>query len=73
MPGKEQRLLKGSRPHDHLSADTATAHAVEKRHGRPVLLTVQAEKMPADGFDLILSGNGVWLTEHVPWEYLEIE
>jgi putative RNA 2'-phosphotransferase len=64
-------LLKGSRHHVHLSADVQTAADVGGRYGKPVVLTVDAARMHADGFAFFLSANGVWLTEQVPPAYLD--
>jgi putative RNA 2'-phosphotransferase len=55
----------------HLSADPETARKVGQRHGTPVILIVQAEAMHAHNHTFFLSENGVWLTEHVPVEYIE--
>lgn len=41
-------------------------------HGKPVVLLVQAEAMAAAGFSFFYSDNGVWLTDHVPVQYLTI-
>jgi putative RNA 2'-phosphotransferase len=68
---RSQGLRAGNRQHVHLSADVATATRVGQRHGRPVVLTVRAGAMHAAGHTFFLSANGVWLTEHVPAEYLE--
>ena len=54
----------------HLSNNLDTAIAVGKRHGQPVVLTIQAGKMHRDGFLFYLSENGVWLTISVPMEYI---
>lgn len=54
----------------HLSADTETATRVGARHGRPVVLTVNAAAMAAAGHRFRLSDNGVWLTDAVPPQYL---
>ena len=67
---REQGLVKGSRHHVHLSADTETAQKVGSRHGKPVILTVAAQAMSAAGYTFYCSENGVWLTEFVPVEYL---
>ncbi len=64
-------LVKGKRHHVHLSADEATARAVGRRHGQPVVLRVDAGGMHGAGHAFYLSENGVWLTDHVPVEYLE--
>ncbi|SEQ51184.1 putative RNA 2'-phosphotransferase [Lentzea xinjiangensis] len=67
-------LRDGLRPmsrHDvHLSPDRETARRVGARRGRPLILTVDAKAMHADGHEFRLSANGVWLTGHVPPEYL---
>ena len=42
---KAKGLLKGRRHHVHLSADEATAIKVGQRHGKPVVLQVQAGVM----------------------------
>ena len=64
-------LIKGQRHHVHLSADTVAAGKVGQRYGKPVVLTVMAGRMQADGFAFYLSTNGVWLVDHVPPQYLE--
>lgn len=63
-------LLSGSRHHVHLSPDVATATQVGQRHGKPVVLTIQAEAMTQAGHLFYLSDNGVWLTAHVPTEFI---
>ncbi|GLZ29703.1 putative RNA 2'-phosphotransferase [Lentzea sp. NBRC 105346] len=67
-------LADGLRPmsrHDvHLSATRETAHRVGARRGKPVILTVRAGEMHADGYEFRVSANGVWLTSHVPAGYL---
>ncbi len=65
-----QGLLPMSRLYVHLSADTDTAAKVGRRHGVPVVYTIQAGKMFADGHLFYRSVNGVWLTKKVPIEYL---
>ena len=67
---RAQGLVKGSRHHVHLSPDSATARTVGTRHGRPVVLTVDAARMAADGHAFFRSVNGVWLTDAVPPAYL---
>ena len=63
-------LLPGSRHHVHLSADVQTATMVGERHGKPVVLTVEARRMQGQGFKFFVSDNNVWLTEHVPTHFL---
>lgn len=67
---KQQGLIRGRRHHVHLSADVDTATKVGRRHGKPVVLRVNADRMCRDGFIFYLSANGVWLTESVPVQYL---
>jgi putative RNA 2'-phosphotransferase len=67
-----QGLLKMARQHVHLSADVSTAHMVGKRHGRPVIFQVDAAAMADAGMLFYCSANGVWLTDHVPPQYLTI-
>lgn len=70
---KQSGLLKQARHHVHLSLDRDTAIKVGARHGRPVVLIVAAGKMHAAGLLFYCSTNGVWLTEHVPPEFLKGE
>lgn len=67
---RREGLRPGRRTHVHLSADEATAVAVGRRHGRPVVLRVHAGRMHAAGLAVYRSDNGVWLTDAVPPEYL---
>ena len=67
----ETGLLPKSRLYVHLSSDYSTAVSVGSRHGRPVVYTVDTERMVKDGFVFFLSKNGVWLTKRVPVEYLK--
>ncbi|BCB90238.1 RNA 2'-phosphotransferase [Phytohabitans suffuscus] len=64
-------LERGGRHHVHLSPDVTTARAVGRRRRGPVaVLTVDAAAMAAAGHRFYRSANGVWLTDHVPPEYL---
>ena len=45
---------------------------VGMRHGKPVVLTVQAGQMHIDGHEFFVTGNRVWLTDHVPPSYLAV-
>ena len=67
---RQQGLSKGRRHHVHLSEQGATAHAVGRRYGRPVILEIASGAMHADGHAFFRSANGVWLTEHVPVRYI---
>jgi putative RNA 2'-phosphotransferase len=67
-------LSEGLKPMDrhavHLSPDVDTARRVGARRGRPVVLSVDAARMRADGHEFQVSDNGVWLVTAVPPEYL---
>lgn len=64
-------LTRRGRHHVHLSPDTDTARKVGMRHGKPVVLTVDARAMHDAGHVFLLSENGVWLSELVPADYLK--
>src|SRR4051794_22139330 len=65
-------LQKRARHHVHLSGDIPTAIAVGKRHGKPKVFIVSALQMQQDGYIFYLSENKVWLTDHVPVQYLKL-
>jgi len=67
---ERQGLSRGRRHHVHLSEQEATAVAVGRRYGRPVILSIASGAMHADGHLFFRSANGVWLTEHVPVRYI---
>jgi putative RNA 2'-phosphotransferase len=65
-------LRKGKRHHVHLSPDRQTAGKVGERRGEPIILIIRAGQMHRDGLAFFQSANGVWLTDHVPAQYIEI-
>jgi len=67
-----QGLLKGRRHHVHMSTDMKLMLAVGKRHGEPVVLAIRAGEMHRDGHEFCVTGNRVWLTGHVPPQYLRV-
>ena len=67
---RQTGLNSGSRQQVHLSADTPTAIKVGQRHGKPVVLIVQAQAMQAAGHAFYRADNGVWLVDAVPVEFL---
>lgn len=68
----EQGILPMSRNHVHLSLDETVAKDVGTRHGSPAVFLVNALKMHEDGYKFYLADNGVWLTDYVPVEYLQL-
>lgn len=65
-------LHPGTRQQVHLSAEQETATQVGARHGKPVVLSVDASRMAEDGHTFFKAENGVWLTDHVPAVFLTI-
>jgi putative RNA 2'-phosphotransferase len=66
----DEGLTPQSRHAVHLSSDVDTATRVGARHGKPLVLVVDAARMHADGYVFNRSDNGVWLTQLVPPVYL---
>ena len=66
-------LQKRERHHVHLSPTPQIAHQVGQRHGKPVVLRIDARQMHADGFTFYLTPNNVWLVDQVPAKYLSRE
>ncbi len=65
----DQGLVKGRRHHVHLSSDVETARKVgSRRGGAPVTFEVCSGEMR--NYSFFRSANGVWLTDHVPPQYL---
>ena len=65
-------LQKGRRHHVHLSTNKETMIQVAMRHGKPVLLAIDAARMSEAGCEFFVTGNDVWLTDHVAPEYLSV-
>jgi putative RNA 2'-phosphotransferase len=65
-------LLPMRRHHVHLSLDVETARRVGRRHGKPVVLRVDAAGMASAGSTFFVADNGVWLVDEVPPRYLSI-
>ena len=65
-------LIPKSRLYVHLSKDYDTAVKVGSRHGKPVVFKVYAGRMAEEGYEFFMSENGVWLSKHVPKEYIEV-
>lgn len=69
----KQGITKQNRQHVHLSDEKETAVRVGKRHGKPVVLAVDAAAMVKDGLIFWCSENGVWLCDCVPKKYLTLQ
>lgn len=70
---RKQGLIKRSRQHVHLSLDIETANKVGSRRGVPVILEIEAQKMYSAGYQFYRSENGVWLTDHIPSEFINFD
>ena len=68
---RSQGLISGNRQHVHLSTDRDTAEIVGRRRGTPIILSIDASRMASSGFSFFLSANCVWLTHHVPVDYIQ--
>ena len=68
---KKEGLLAMSRQQVHLSSTKEIATSVGARHGRPVILFIESGKMNAEGYLFYISENGVWLTDHVPPQFIK--
>lgn len=68
---REQGLVPLSRQYVHLSSDEGTAIQVGQRHGKPVVLKIKSLNMYEQGFKFFQADNGVWLTDTVPYQYIQ--
>ena len=68
----EKGIDKRNRQHVHLSNEIETAKNVGSRHGKPIILIIDASQMQRDGIKFYLSKNKVWLTEFVDAKYITI-
>lgn len=70
-------LIDGLKPMNrqfvHLSSNVETALEVAKRHGRPMIITVDSESFNKDGGIFYKTSENVWLTSMVPPGYLAFE
>jgi putative RNA 2'-phosphotransferase len=64
-------LKPGSRQFVHLSSQHETAVNVGSRHGKVVVLEVNAAEAHASGVEFRLSENNVWLVSHMPPAFLK--
>ncbi len=69
---RREGLKKMKRHHVHLSREPGVAAVVGSRHQKEGVrvLEINAQKMHENGFKFYQSTNGVWLTDHVPTEYI---
>ncbi len=65
-------ICSKSRLHVHLSDEYETAVIVGKRHGDPVVLSLDVKQMIDDGVVFYISENKIWLTDFVDRKYLTV-
>lgn len=65
-------LRPGGRQYVHLSSNEATAREVGARHGRPVVLAVDARAAARDGTVFRLGNDDTWLTDELDPRYLRL-
>ncbi|MBR5370908.1 MAG: RNA 2'-phosphotransferase [Oscillospiraceae bacterium] len=68
---RQNGIKRMSRNYVHLSGDIPTACKVGERHGKPVVLVIDAARMAADGYLFQISANGVWQSADIPWQYVK--
>lgn len=66
----EKGIIKGNRHHVHMSTNRETMMSVGARHGKPIVLQIDAKSMYVNGHQFFVTGNSVWLTDNVPTQYL---
>lgn len=67
---EKEGIQKRSRQYVHLSSNKEIAVDVGKRHGKPVVLVIDAKRMHQDGIKFYCSENKVWLCNEVQWKYI---
>jgi putative RNA 2'-phosphotransferase len=56
----------------HLSKTEEIALTVGKRHGKPIVLYINAKDMHKEGYKFYLSENKIWLVDKVPVKYIKL-
>ena len=66
----KEGIKKMSRNYVQLSENIETAKEVGARHGKPVILKINALDCNQDGNEFFLSNNNVWLTDFISTNYI---
>lgn len=71
----EEGLKAGNRQFVHLSAEKRDARQVGARHGKPLILLVNAAEMDKQGSHFFQSESepGIWLTKKVPRAFVTLD
>lgn len=69
---KREGINAGSRNFVHLSVEKEDARYVGSRHGKPVILKIEAKTMAEEGYNFYQSESepGIWLTKEVPAKFI---
>lgn len=67
---EKEGLNKKEREFVHLTSDQASARKIAERKGKPVVVEIASKLMHKYDHVFYLADNGVWLTDHVPPDYL---
>lgn len=68
---KREGIKKQSRLYVHLTEDYEIAKKTGSRKGTSKVLKIDSQLMSKNGYEFLLSENGVWLTNNVPPKYLK--
>ena len=68
---KKQGLIPRERQYVHLIEDKDTAYEVGQRYGKPIILRIKTMEMYQQGFNFYQAENGVWLTDSVPFQFIQ--
>lgn len=66
-------ILPMARQYVHMSTDTQMAETVAKRRkGRMLIMQIDAKKAMADGIEIFVGNDRVWLAKHIPPQYISV-
>ena len=66
-------LIPKSQQHVHLTEDIEAAVEFGERRGTPTVFVIRSGDMYKEGYKFYQAKDGVWLTEHVPFEYMRVK
>jgi putative RNA 2'-phosphotransferase len=70
---RREGLKPMKRQYVHLSRTEEMAITVGRRHGKPVILYIDAKAMHEEGYKFYFSENKIWLVDKVPVKYIKIK
>ena len=71
VPILKEGLKKQQRHHVHLSTNIPLMLEVARRRGKASLIEIDAKQMHQDGYEFYVTENDVWLSEHIPPQYIK--